>query len=215
MMETKKVIILITEGASDAIIFDQLNKYIWDSSFMVYTVKGDMFSHYDTNQFNVDDVFEGFVSRFLNSQQGTGIRREDIKKVYQLFDTDGCFSSIHPPHLQTIREVKGQNVRSLYEERQCLKEPLMLCYSSTNLEHVLFGKAENKGMSKTRRAINFVKALEHTGGYLEGLINFFNQPTLLSFKTYDESMEFIMKGENSKLRKSNVKFMLEDILGEA
>ena len=233
----KKVILIIVEGQTEeAIFFDYLQERFTDAEVRIHVQAGDVLSDL-RNKKNIKKVVGQLIRDYLEKYR---FLPNDVLAVLHFTDTDGCFvvddqvvvdstaeknlfydeESIIVPDdnkkqmIQQRNEQKAQNIRILSADHhfsiRSIKIPYQLYYFSTNLDHVLWDERNTKGYEKLEKVDRFLEQF-HTNidqflwQFVEG-----KQQGLYTDK-YKHSWEYIMEGNHSLSRKTNMPFLLEMI----
>ncbi|GAB2027961.1 hypothetical protein [Lactovum odontotermitis] len=164
----------------------------------------------------------------------------DIALIAQLTDTDGVFIPVEDytvsdecqndtktywydlenkqvcvesqdklEHLRDIWYKKRQKILALRKGvfYSSAKIPYFLYYNSLNLEHV----TQNDILKDEEKQISAVRFIDDLGEDFQRFIDFFEHKSV--GKDFDESWDFIIGSSEWNVSKSNVKFLVERLMG--
>jgi len=227
MTKTKKVILLIVEGPTDA---DSLNpilkKLFEDSMVRFHIVHGDITIKDDINSKNaITKVNECIKQEMQRYRYKAG----DILRIIHIIDTDGAFSPNESVVYENVKHViytdeliKTSNVEGIIRRNKTKKAvvlrlistrkiqtiPYEAYYMSRNLEHVLHDNPETLTDDEKRYyADAFADKYEND---LEGFKAFICNSDFAVEGDYKETWEYIFRGSNSLKRNSNIHLMLKE-----
>lgn len=219
---TKRVIVIIVEGVSDQVSFENyLNTLSKDKSIFFSVYKGDLTTDYDQDDKTVNEIIKELVESCATSEN---FSVNDVAMVIQLTDTDGVFaknviqqdlsltaetSTMYFENKILTRDVlRLEEIHRYKRERliDCLrlteieismwhKIPYEIYYMSCNLECALYGKYNTTDEEKADLSENFsVKYSEEQIGDFIAFMNSINASGSLEFR---ESWDYIKKDNNS------------------
>lgn len=164
---TKRVIIVIVEGISDQVSFENyLNAIAKNKNVFFCVYKGDLLTDYKQDDKSVNDIIKSLVNQCISIEN---FSIDDVDLVIQLIDTDGAFANnvvLYDPltnsdysvmyfedKILTRNVLKFSKTQAYKKERinDCLalkniemnlekKIPYEIYYMSCNLECALYGK---------------------------------------------------------------------------
>lgn len=201
MNRLRNVILFIVEGTSDQNALEPiLDALIDDSRIMFTVVRGDatigLSNSISFTSSNMKNRIKNIIDYFLNNNRG--IKKEYIKKVVYITDTDGCFindsnvyenindittryenDGIYTNNVEFIikrNHEKSKNLSMIHSVSNGIYGlPIETYYFSCNLDHVLHNIRNLKQALKEEYADNFADKYE---GREEEFIGFLNDEKL-------------------------------------
>lgn len=116
-------------------------------------------------------------------------------------------------NLAKLVETKRLRITMEKDENSSREKPYRVFFFSSNLDHVLFGNANNDRNSKVRDAISFSNAF-----YEEPLKHaqfFLNHPCASPEKRYHDSWSALRENRSVLERRTNINLLIEDLLKKA
>ncbi len=228
MSNTREVILILAEGATEYYAFENILDKLSLNNIVVHVVGTDVTAHENTNENNaLAKVYEKVTDFAENSYTKTPIKY--IKKIIHLVDTDGTYINdndiIVDEHLErfkyTVDNISANN-KSKVVVRNNRKSKVMnrlistkeindisyeIYYFSCDCDHVLFDVMNlDKGL-KVPNAKSFERKYEKD---LPGFIDFMCNSNFSVNRNYEDSWDFIKLGKNSLNRYSNFDILLKD-----
>lgn len=227
MAETKKVVLLIVEGPTDADALNPILKKLFeDSTVRFHIVHGDITIKDDINSRNAVTKVNGCIKQEMQRYR---YKAADLLRVIHIIDTDGAFSPDECVVYESIDHVaytdaliKTSNVEGIIRRNKTKREvvrrlastgkiqsiPYELYYMSRNLEHVLHGISEVLTDEEKRDyADEFADKYEND---LDGFKQFICSSDFAVKGSFNETWEYIFQGSNSLKRHSNMHLMLKE-----
>ena len=225
MIETKKVIVLIVEGRTDATAFAVIKKMRINEDIHFQIVNGDITS--DRNS-NVANIIKKVNSHIEACRKKNRFRKSDILKVIHIVDTDGAYIpekninySSEDGVIYTLEGIKTYNVEGIRERnikksailnklhstKEIANIPYSIYYMSSNLEHVLHNK-QNATKDDKASLSNGIYDKYHDNP--EGFSKFICESGFSVKQDYQASWEFIKQGNNSLHRHTNFNLFFEE-----
>lgn len=219
---TKSVIVVIVEGVSDQVSFENyLNTLSNDKNIFFSVYKGDLMTDYDQDDKTVNEIIKQLVEECASSEN---FSVEDVAMVIQLTDTDGVFAKNviqQDPTLSSedsamyfadkilVRDVlKFQETQDYKRERliDCLKLstiemslqkkiPYEIYYMSCNLECALHGKYNTSDEEKADLSDKF--ADKYPKEKIQDFIEFMHSINASGTLVFKESWDYIKRDNNS------------------
>lgn len=226
-MESKKVILFIVEGPTDENALEPILKEIFkDKNIVFHIVYGDVTSDFNVNR---KDIVKEINQHVLKEMKKYGYRRSDILKIVQLIDTDGAYvpdDSVsykdidnieyteehilccNPANIKLRNELKANNTQKLCSKGMINRMPYSVLYFSRNMEHVLHNNINCLTEDdKVRLADIFAdKYTKQPDKFIE----FIEGSEIAVNGEYEDTWAFIMQGNNSLKRYSNLHLLFTD-----
>lgn len=233
MAKTKRVVIVIVEGASDEVLMIETlkRKYsLWDIRFECQ--RGDIF-HPSTHTTQGVKERIGDVVRF--TIQKRKYKPTDVVAIIHLTDTEGCFipnesigidenqknkTQYNEKYIQVDsleqqqriikrNQVKSQNTKIMISLPTIIngKYPYQLYYFSRTLEHVVFDEANPEGETKYAHIDEFVEDLTEP---LELFLAQWMPKVSGDYETqYATTWQYIQNDQNSLARSTNTALLFD------
>ena len=225
MKPTKKIVLFIVEGITDATALantlDNLNQ---DEKILFQIVNSDITADYSSNTTNIIEKIYEQVRKFMQEGHFT---KKDILKIIHLVDTDGAYINKNEVKYNEIKNleycadhIETQNVDAIIE-RNIKKSsilnristtnsigqiPYTVYYFSTNMEHVLHNIQNALKSEKMKLAEKFDDQYSEDS---LAFINFITNDAIAVKLSYEESWNFIKKDNNSLKRYTNFNLFFE------
>ncbi len=225
---TKKVIIFLVEGPSDReALAPVLKKLFVSDQIHFHVMHGDITSHSMLSS----DKSSNILLKYIDTERKKyGFKPKDILKVVQIIDTDGafiadesviygentrieykknCIITKYPEQIQARNQRKTASVKKLIETNYIGTAPYFIYYLSRNLEHVLMNIAKDVADDKkTDYADSFADRFKNKP---LKFLNFISSIDFAVTGDYNETWDFIMQGNNSLKRHSNLHLLFENL----
>lgn len=234
----KKIILLFVEGESEQILlYERLRRKFHQHDVRFRVEHGDMFGNLRHPKRDIKAAINESVKQFLHRYR---LKESDLLAVLQIMDTDGCFidedavvidkpqgqgrktyytdrnilvlDESHQNSIVKRNELKSINAKIMMTTSYVLRShvPYQLYYFSRALEHVLFDKPNPRNENKLHKVEQFVEHLhEPLEQFLEQLLKL---PERANMKqVYEESWHYIMQGNHSLQRATNVSLLFQFI----
>lgn len=234
----KKIILLLVEGESEQILlFDRLRRKFHQYDIRFHVERGDLFGNLRQQKRDIKAAINELVRQFIHRYR---LKESDLLAVVHIMDTDGCFIDeeavrVDEPQGQGRRtyytdrnilvldevqrksivkrnELKSINTKIMVATSYVMRShiPYQLYFFSRALEHVLFDKANPRSENKLHKVEQFVDQLR------EPLEEFLSQFLKLRDRAnmnqvYEESWHYIMQGNHSLQRATNVSLLFDFI----
>lgn len=234
----KKVILLLVEGESEQILlYDRLRRKYHQHDIRFRIERGDIFGNLRHQKRDIKAAVSELVRQFLHRYR---LKESDVLAVIHIMDTDGCFIDdraviIDEPQGQGRRtfytdkhilvldedqrksivrrnELKSINAKIMIANSYVMRShiPYQLYFFSRALEHVLFDKANPRSENKLHKVEQFVDQLrEPLEEYLEQYLKLRDRANMNQI--YEESWHYVMQGNHSLQRGTNVSLMFDFI----
>lgn len=225
MLDRKKILFFIVEGASDSsAVASALEKIFNSQRVTVRIVGGDITSEKSTTPQN---IISKLVAEIKN-EMGKGFTAKDFAEVIQLVDTDGVFipdenvREGHPDIFYGEDEIVCKDKEKIIErnKRKSLilnklismpkiwkTIPYSVYFFSSNLDHVLHNNSNLPREDKDPMATDFARDYENNP---EGFIEFFSNSSFSLTGEYSETWDFIRADFNSLKRYTNFNLLFGD-----
>lgn len=116
-------------------------------------------------------------------------------------------------NLKKLFETKRLRITIAKDESSAREKPYKVYYFSTNLDHVLFGKANNESYNKVDDARKFSN--DFYGESLKMANFFLSHPAAVSEMTYSDSWEMLEKNNCSLEASTNINLLIKELLKQA
>ena len=219
---TKKVVVIIVEGISDKVSFENyLNMLSSDKSIFFSVYDGDCFTDYEQSEKTTKDLIKEIVEKCAAEEN---FKVDDVAMIIQLTDTDGVFAKNvirHDPSLtfedstmyfedkiltrDVIKFTETQNYKreriidclstSVIEINQLKKIPYEIYYMSCNLECALYGIYNATEEDKQNFSEDF--STKYSEEQIDDFISFMNSINASGTLELKESWTYVMKDNNS------------------
>lgn len=219
---TKRVVVVIVEGVSDQVSFENyLNALSKDKSIFFSVYKGDLMTDYGQDEKTVNEIIKELVEECATSEN---FSVSDVAMVIQLTDTDGVFAKNAIQQDLTLNneistmyfedKILTRNVLKLEETHKYKRERLIDClkltkidismqhkipyeiyYMSCNLECALYGKYNTTDEEKADLSENF--SIKYTEEQIGDFISFMKSINASGSLEFKESWDYIKKDNNS------------------
>lgn len=225
--QSKKVLLVLVEGKTDEEALGLIiTKLIINNKVEVKILNCDITSDKSTETYNILEILGNYIREFLAREK---YEIEDLYKVVQIVDTDGAYVSneyikedanydkfyytreyIAYKDMEAVIErnkKKAGILSKLSKNTTVLKSvPYEIYYFSTNLEHV-FHNIQNMPNIEKRKYAELVsdKYYNSEFKFIEDMKRF----SVCTGNTYEDSWEYIKKGNNSLKRCSNIYFLFK------
>lgn len=224
---TKKVILFIVEGPTDADTLSPVLKKIFKpGDIHFHVVHGDITT---IKKSSYDAVMSRLSSQISEEMKRYRFTKKDVVRIIHIVDTDGAFVStdnvvfreIHHieygnDHIYTDNPVsiigrnrqKSSALRQLSSAQTVAGIPYSVHYFSRNIEHVMHNQPGNlTSDQKMYYADEFVKIY---GNSPEKFLKFIFSKDFAVSGSYSETWDFIMENCNSLHRHSNLHLIFAD-----
>ena len=229
MIQTRKTIIIIVEGASEQVALElSLSEFFQSNYIRFHIVHGDITTGKNISAANIINKINSLIE---SERKIYGLKRKDIVAIIHLVDTDGAFiddckiiesntdstiyenNCIKTDSAEKIMRRNRDKRSVLFRLIRCYeinKTPYRIFYMSCNLDHVIGNNQNATNDEKETYSSDFrAKYSDDLSGFLD-----FFKSVLPDVSTYKESWEFIQKENNSLKRYSNMSFLFEESFGE-
>ncbi len=226
-MVGKKIVLFMVEGETDMVSLEGVFESIFNNDEVeFYVIHGDLNNLEDEQ----GDIIEGIKNCIQGYMRDYYLKKDDIKAIYHIIDTDGAF-------IPDDRVEKGSNNKIIYTENKIItatpsqilsrnhdKRAFVkklintdsilgieygIYYFSRNLEHVLHNCSMNlQKRDKCTRAYRFS---EDYSGKPKKFLDFIRNETVAVNQSYEASWAFIFSRCNSLKRYSNVHLIFTGI----
>lgn len=224
---TKKVILFIVEGPTDADTLSPVLKKIFKpGDIHFHVVHGDITtikkSSYNTVVNRLSSQISGEMKRYR-------FTKNDVVRIIHIVDTDGAFISTENVVYKEIHHIEygeefiytdnpvsiiGRNnqkscaLKELSETESVFGIPYSVHYFSRNIEHVMHNQQGNlTSEQKMYYADEFVKKY---GDAPHKFLEFIFSEEFAVFGCYSDTWQFIMEGSNSLHRHSNLHLIFSE-----
>lgn len=225
-MANKKIVLFIVEGINDKTSLALCMGQLLDKESVHFEITGgDITAEYGSSSANIAKKIGNIVNKF----RGKIFEPKDFQQVVHIIDTDGAFISetdivdgsdhkneYTEEHIVTSkvqktieRNLQKQEIldRMTGLNKVCRSIPYSVYYFSCNMDHVLHGEANLSRADKAAHAVEFENRFF---GKPAELMEFFNSEEFAVKGSYDETWEFIKKGNHSLKRYSNFAVYLKE-----
>lgn len=225
-MARKKVVLFIVEGINDKTCLESVLGKIIDSNEVRFQItEGDITSQNGIDEFKIRNEIGKIVKSFKDKYH---LSPEHFMEVVHIIDTDGAFiddksiiyADVEEPQYfdDGIKTKNIDNIVSRNHRKRAIIErmlkissvlksvPYSVFYFSSNMDHVLHGKANMDQNEKNDYADAFDdRFADDPDGFLELMC----ESAFAVNGTYEESWEYIKAGNNSVCQHSNFSVYLE------
>ena len=116
-------------------------------------------------------------------------------------------------NLKKLFETKRLKITIAKDENSAREKPYRVFYFSTNLDHVLFGKANNESFNKVDDAKKISN--DFYGESLKMASFLLHHPSSVPEMSYDDSWEMLTKNNYSLEASTNINILIKDLLKQA
>lgn len=234
----KKIILLLVEGESEQILlYDRLRRKFHQQDIRFHIERGDLFGNLRHQKRDIKAAVNEVVRQFLHRYR---LKESDLLAVIHIMDTDGCFIDeqqvmVAPPqgqgrktfyadrHILVLDEMQRKSIVKRNEQKNINAKimvatsyvmrshiPYQLYFFSRALEHVLFDKPNPRNENKLHKVEQFVDQLrEPLEVFLAQFLKLRDRANM--DQIYEESWHYIMQGNHSLQRATNVALLFEFI----
>ena len=219
-MARKKVVLFIVEGINDKTCLESVLSKIIDSNEVRFQItEGDITSKDNIDEFKIRNEIGKIVKSFKDKYR---LNPEHFMEVVHIIDTDGAFiedksviyADVEEPQYfdDGIRTKNVDNIVNRNHRKKAIIErmlkissvlksiPYSVFYFSSNMDHVLHGKANLAQKEKNEYANTFDdRFADDPDGFMELMCK---SPFAVN-GTYEESWKYIKEGNNSVCQHSN------------
>lgn len=226
--KTKKVILFIVEGPTDADTLSPVLKKIFKpGDIHFHVVHGDITT---VKKSSYDAVLSRLSSQISDEMKRYRFTKKDVVRIIHIVDTDGAFVSTENVVFREIRHIeygedhiytdnpvsiigrnrqKSLSLRQLSDTQTVGGTPYSVYYFSRNIEHVMHNQQGNlTSDQKMYYADEFVKKY---GDHPERFLKFIFSQEFAVSGSYRETWDFIMENTNSLHRHSNLHLIFSDM----
>ena len=225
-MARKKVVLFIVEGINDKTCLEGVLSKIIDSNEVRFQItEGDITSQNGIDEFKIRNEIGKIVKSFKDKYH---LNPEHFMEVVHIIDTDGAFiddksiiyADVESPQYyddgiktKNVDDIISRNHRKRAIIERMLKissvlksVPYSVFYFSSNMDHVLHGKANMEQKEKDNYADAFDdRFADDPSGFLKLMC----ESAFTVNGTYQESWEYIKVGNNSVCQHSNFSVYLD------
>lgn len=236
----KKIVLLLVEGESEQILlYDRLRRKFHQHDIRFRVERGDLFGNLRHQKRDIKAAVTELVKQFLHRYR---LKESDLHAVVHITDTDGCFidddavqidnhsgqgrrtfyteknilvvDEMQRKSIVKRNELKSMNTRIMVATSYVMRShiPYQLYFFSRTLEHVLFDKPNPRSENKLHKVEQFVDRLnEPLEEFLEQFLKLRDRANMSQI--YEESWHYVMQGNHSLQRVTNVSLMFDFIEG--
>ena len=219
IVQSKKVILFIVEGATEEISLSRIIKKISENKKIYFhVVNSDITSEITSNIANIIKKINDEIKKSINKKY---FKKSDIVQIIHIVDMDGAYVEPENVIYYNIEKtkycldcIKTKNVKNIINRNNCKSEilnrlsstktinsiPYKVYFFSTNLEHVLHNVQNATREEKNILAQNFEDKFYNNP---IKFIEFINNKKFALDKEYEETWNFIKQGNNSLHRYTN------------
>ncbi|MCM1303280.1 MAG: hypothetical protein NC305_10905 [Lachnospiraceae bacterium] len=225
-MARKKVVLFIVEGVNDKTCLESVLRKIINSNEVSFQItEGDITSKNGMDEFKICTEIGKIVKSFKDKYH---LKPEHFMEVVHIIDTDGAFIDDSSVTYADVEEtqyfddgIKTKNVDNIvsrnHQKRAIIERmlkisavlktvPYHVFYFSSNMDHVLHGKANMDQEDKNQFADRFEdRYAEDPKGFLKLMC----ESAFTVNGTYEESWEYIKADNNSVCQHCNFSVYLE------
>lgn len=227
-MNTKKVVIILTEGINDVEFLKPYLKELVDESKIKFEItNGDLLTKDEFKNTNAKNIIGNKLNDICNKRK---YKINDILFVAHILDLDGSYISESAfvidsriedkcynitnnqlivknegkmKELIRVWKTKREKQKVLYSTEKIKKIDYIIMYNSINLEHVLSNSIIFDQSEKEKCVDDFITSKD-----LDGFIRFISSPDILLDKDYKKSWEIIANNSDGFRRASNLFFLI-------